>query len=79
LKYFKTHKNRKMKKVLAIALIAASLTACNNSGDKKSATDSTTTVTAGDTTTKVTTNDTTVNKAGDSTMKKTTVTDSTKK
>lgn len=37
-------KNLKMKKFFAIAIIAASLAACNNSGESKTESDTTTTV-----------------------------------
>ena len=68
-----------MKKFLAIIAIASFAVACNNSGEKKSGTDTTPTVVPStDTVTTVTTNDTTVKAAGDTTIKKTTSTDTTK-
>jgi ABC-type Fe3+-hydroxamate transport system substrate-binding protein len=68
-----------MKKVFAIALIAVSFAACNNSGDKKSDSDTTTKVSGGDTITTVTNTDTTVHEPGDTTIKKTVDTDTTHK
>jgi|GEM_PF-2705701 len=68
-----------MKKVLAIAVITLSLAACNNSGKGDENKDTTTTVTKmGDTVTKVTDMDTTVHNPGDTTIKKTVDTDTTK-
>jgi hypothetical protein len=68
-----------MKKFLAIIAIASFAVACNNSGEKKEGTDTTTTVTpAGDTATTVTNTDTTVQNAGDTTIKKEVSTDTTK-
>jgi hypothetical protein len=54
-----------MKKVFAIALIAVSFAACNNSGDKKS--DNKDTVKVEDTTTIAPSNDTTIVVPGDTT------------
>lgn len=68
-----------MKKFFAIAIIAASFAACNNSGEKKEGSDTATTVVPGnDTVTKVTTNDTNVTAPGDTTIKKTVATDTIK-
>lgn len=68
-----------MKKFIAIAFIAASFAACNNSGDKKEGSDTAKTVVPGsDTVTKVTTNDTNVTAPGDTTIKKTVTTDTVK-
>lgn len=68
-----------MKKFLAIIAIASFAVACNGSGEKKEGTDTTTVVTpTGDTATTVTNTDTTVKAAGDTTIKKTTETDTTK-
>ncbi len=59
-----------MKKVLAIALIAGAMVACNNSGDKKAETKDTTVVTPpADTTTPPPAADTTAMPAPDSTAK----------
>lgn len=69
-----------MKKFLAVIAIASFAVACNNKGEKKEGTDTTTTVTPGkDTVTTVTTSDTTVKNAGDTTIQKTVATDTTKK
>jgi hypothetical protein len=69
-----------MKKLFAIALIATAMVACNNSGDKKEGTDTTTTVVPNaDTVTTVTNTDTTVTAPGDTTMNKTVTTDTTSK
>ena len=69
-----------MKKFLAVIAIASLAVACNNKGEKKEGTDTTTTVTnTGDTATTVTNTDTTVKNPGDTTIKKTTDTDTTKK
>ena len=68
-----------MKKFLAVIAIASFAVACNNGSEKKEGTDTTTVVTpAGDTATTVTTMDTTVKNAGDTTIKKTVDTDTTK-
>ena len=68
-----------MKKFLAVIAIASLAVACNNKAEKKEGTDTTTTVTGGDTVTTVTNMDTTVKNAGDTTIKKTVDTDTTKK
>jgi hypothetical protein len=68
-----------MKKFLAIIAIASLTVACNNNADKKEGTDTTTVVTNGDTATTVTNIDTTVSNPGDTTINKTTETDTTKK
>ena len=68
-----------MKKFLAIIAIASFAVACNNSGEKKTGSDTATTVVpTSDTVTTVTTNDTTVKTPGDTTIKKTIDTDTTK-
>jgi hypothetical protein len=68
-----------MKKLL-LAFAILGFVACNNEGEKTSTTDTTTsTVTGVDTVTTVTTTDTTVQNAGDTTIKKTVETDTTKK
>ncbi len=67
-----------MKKFLAIIAIASFAVACNNNGEKKEGTDTTTKVVGTDTVTTVTNTDTTVKVAGDTTIKKTTDTDTTK-
>lgn len=58
-----------MKKVLAIALIAGAMVACNNSGDKKAETKDTTVVTPPADTTTPPPADTTAMPAPDSTAK----------
>ena len=68
-----------MKKFLAVIAIASLAVACNNKAEKKEGTDTTTTVKSGDTITTVTNTDTTVRNAGDTTIKKTVDTDTTKK
>ncbi len=69
-----------MKKFLAIIAIASFAVACNNSGEKKTGSDTATTVVPGnDTVTTVTTNDTTVKTPGDTTMTKTVTSDTTSK
>lgn len=68
-----------MKKFLAIIAIASFAVACNNSGEKKEGSDTTTkVVNSTDTITTVTNSDTTVKTPGDTTIKKTTTTDTTK-
>ena len=68
-----------MKKFLAIIAIASFAVACNGSGEKKEGTDTTVVVTpAGDTATTVTKMDTTTKTPGDTTIKKTVSTDTTK-
>jgi len=68
-----------MKKFLAIVAIASLAVACNNSSDKKTDKDTTVTVApTGDTVTTVTTMDTTNKGGGDTTIKKTVDTDTTK-
>ncbi|MDZ4807538.1 MAG: hypothetical protein SGI96_04645 [Bacteroidota bacterium] len=68
-----------MKKFLAIIAIASFAVACNNNGEKKEGTDTTTKViNSADTVTTVTNSDTTVRQPGDTTIKKTTETDTTK-
>lgn len=68
-----------MKKLLAVIAIASFAVACNNGSEKKEGSDTTTVVTPmGDTATTVTNMDTTVKNAGDTTIKKTVDTDTTK-
>ncbi len=68
-----------MKKFLAIIAIASFAVACNNNAEKKEGTDTTTkVVNSSDTVTTVTNTDTTVKEPGDTTIKKTTETDTTK-
>ncbi|MCY7311895.1 MAG: hypothetical protein LH619_14055 [Chitinophagaceae bacterium] len=68
-----------MKKLLAIIAIASFAVACNNTGEKKEGSDTTTKViNSADTVTTVTNSDTTVRQPGDTTIKKTTETDTTK-
>lgn len=62
-----------MKKFLAIVAIASLAVACNNSGDKKETTDTTTV--KGDTVVTTTTMDTNLKGDGDTTIKKTVETD----
>ena len=68
-----------MKKFLAVIAIASLAVACNNKGEKKEGTDTTTKVAGGDTITTVTNTDTSVKNPGDTTIKKTVDTDTTKK
>jgi len=68
-----------MKKVL-LAFAILGFVACNNEGAKTEGSDTTTTVVpSADTVTTVTTTDTTVGNPGDTTIKKTIETDTTKK